>query len=79
MNRRQVIELVLAALALVGAVWSGLNVRSIVDVAPIIDGERATTSVAYDPPLLVLTLLLTAVGLILAIVAVAGWRRERSA
>ncbi|MCV7230307.1 hypothetical protein [Mycolicibacterium komossense] len=78
-RRRAAIELVLAALALAGAVWSALDVRSVVDVAPIIDGERATTSIAYDPPMLVLTLLLITGSAVLTILAVARWRRSGSA
>lgn len=75
MRRRAALELVLAGLFLVGAVFSALNVRSVVDVAPIIEGERATTSIDYDPPMLVLTLMLVAAAAVLVIVAVARWRR----
>lgn len=76
LRRRAVLELVLAGLFLAGAVWSACNVRSVVDVAPIIDGERATTSIAYDPPMLVLTLILITAAAVLTIIAVAGWRRS---
>ena len=40
---RHIVQLVLATLALIGAVLSWLQVRSIVDVAPIADGQPATT------------------------------------
>ena len=75
MRRRAALEVILAFLFLAGAVWSALDVRSVVDVAPIIDGERATTSFAYDPPMLVLTLMLVTAAAVLVIVAVARWRR----
>ncbi|CAN5561241.1 hypothetical protein BH09ACT8_BH09ACT8_42350 [soil metagenome] len=75
-RRRAAVELVLAGLVLAGAVWSAMKVRSVVDVAPIIDGEPATTSLAYDPPMLVLTLMLITAAAVLVIVAVAQWRRS---
>jgi hypothetical protein len=74
-RRRAVLQLVLACCAVAGAVWSAQKVRTVVDVAPIIDGQPATTSLAYDPPMLVLTLLLTTVAAVFVIVAVARWRR----
>jgi hypothetical protein len=74
-RRRAVLLLLLAGCAVAGAVWSALKVRTVVDVAPIVDGQPATTSLAYDPPMLVLTLLLTTVAAVLVIVAVARWRR----
>lgn len=75
--RRAVVELLLAGLAAVGAVFSASSVRSVMDVAPIIEGEPATTSVAYHGPWLVLTLLLVTVATVLIVVAGARWRRER--
>lgn len=70
-----VVELVLACAAAVGCAitWSG--VRSTVTVAPVADGQPVTTSVVYDPPLLLLTLLLAAVAGILAVIGAARWRR----
>jgi NO-binding membrane sensor protein with MHYT domain len=76
--RRSVLELVLAALAAAAAVWAALNVRSVTEVAPIMAGQRPTTSILYDPPLMVLSLLLTAVAGVLAVVAVARWWRAVS-
>lgn len=76
-RRRAVVELVVAAVALVGAVFSAANVRALVDVAPIADGEPATVSVVYRAPWLSLTLLLVTVAGVLIVVAVARWRRER--
>lgn len=77
-GRRTVVELVLAASALIGAVISGLNVRTVAAVAPIAEGEPATTSVLYRPPLLSLTLFLVTVAGVLIVVAVARWRRQRT-
>jgi uncharacterized membrane protein (UPF0136 family) len=74
---RHVIQLVLAALALAGGVITGLQVRSVVFVAPVADGQPSTTSVAVDPPLMMLTWgLVTAAG-VLAVLGVAGLVRAR--
>jgi uncharacterized membrane protein (UPF0136 family) len=76
---RHVIQLVLAALAMAGGVLTGLQVRSVVLVAPVADGQPSTTSVAYDPPLMMLTWgLVTAAG-VLAVLGVAGLARARRA
>lgn len=76
---RHVIQLVLAALALAGAVLTGLQARSVVPVAPVADGQPSTTSFVYDPPLMLLTwLLITAAG-VLAVLGVAGLIRARRA
>ncbi len=72
---RAAAELALACTAALGCAVSWLEVRSTVPVAPIADGQPATTSVAYDPALLLLTLLLAAVAGMLAVVGVARWRR----
>jgi uncharacterized membrane protein YidH (DUF202 family) len=74
--RRTVVELVLAAVALVGAVVSAASVRAVVDVAPIVEGEPSTTSVVYRAPLVSLTLLLVTVAGVLIVLGVARWRRE---
>lgn len=76
MNGRVFIELVLAGLALIGAGVSWVHTRSTIAVAPIIDGQPATSSVVYDPQQLVLTLSLVTVAGILVVVALARWRRE---
>jgi hypothetical protein len=73
---RDVLRLVLAALAAVGAVFSWLGAQSVVEVAPILGGQPATTSVVYDPPLLALSLVLVAVAGVLVVLGVAGWRRR---
>ena len=76
---RHVIQLVLAVLALAGGVITGLQSRSVVFVAPVADGQPSTTSVALDPPLMLLTWgLVTAAG-VLGVLGVAGLIRARSA
>ena len=72
-------QLAVATLALIGAVLSWLQVRSIVDVAPIADGQPAATSVAYSPPLMMLTMLLATVAGVLIVLGVAGLIRGRRA
>jgi high-affinity K+ transport system ATPase subunit B len=70
------IELVLAVVAVVGCVLSWLAASSTVVVAPVLDGEPQTTSVAYSPPLLVLALILATIGGVLAVLGVARLRRS---
>jgi hypothetical protein len=74
---RHIVQLVLAALALAGAVLSWLQVRTNVDVSPIADGQPATTSVAYSPPMMLLTMLLATVAGVLIVLGVAGLTRAR--
>ncbi|CAN5576787.1 hypothetical protein BH10ACT9_BH10ACT9_54880 [soil metagenome] len=74
--RRTVVELVLAAVAFVGAIVSAASVRAVVDVAPIVEGEPSTTSVVYRAPLVSLTLLLVTVAGVLIVLGVARWRRK---
>ena len=59
-----------------GACGAGWRRRSTVVVAPILDGEPATTSVVYNPPMLVLTLMLATVAGMLAVDGVARLRRQ---
>jgi ABC-type spermidine/putrescine transport system permease subunit II len=47
-------------------------------VAPVLEGEPMTTSVVYSAPLLVLSLFLATVAGVLAVVAVARRRRNKS-
>ncbi|BBY87192.1 hypothetical protein [Mycolicibacterium tokaiense] len=77
-RRRALLELVLAVTALVGVVLSAVNVRQVVDVAPIAEGEPATTSVLYHAPPLVLALLLATVAGVLLVLAIARWRRPQT-
>ncbi|WP_343710753.1 hypothetical protein [Mycobacterium sp.] len=55
--------------------WSG--VRSTVPVAPVADGQPVTSSVVYNPQLLLLTLLLATVAGMLAVAGAARLRRAR--
>jgi hypothetical protein len=66
-----VVELALACAAAVGCAISWLGVRSTVPVAPVAEGQPVTTSVVYDPSLLLLTLLLATLAGILAVVGAA--------
>ncbi len=75
---RAIIELVFAVAAAVGCVVSWLSAQSTEPVAPILEGERWTTSQVYSPPLVALSLLLAALGGALIVVAVARLRRARS-
>ncbi len=72
------VQLVLSALTGVAAVLCWLQVKSWVDVPPITDGQPATVSVVYDPPLMVLTWLLATTAGVLAVLGVAGLRRRRT-
>lgn len=77
-QRRTALELVLAVVAAAGSVWSWLASQTTVPVAPILDGEPATTSIAYSPPMLVLTLMLATIAGILAVDGITRLRRARS-
>jgi hypothetical protein len=72
---RAVVELVLACTAVAGCAISCSAVRSTVAVAPVAKGQPETTSVVYDPSLLLLTLLLATVAGMLAVVGTARLRR----
>lgn len=72
---RGIVELVLACAAVVGCAVSWSGVRSTVIVAPVADGQPVTSSVVYDPALLLVTLLLATAAGMLAVVGVARLRR----
>jgi uncharacterized membrane protein YidH (DUF202 family) len=72
---RAILELVLAAAAVMGCVLSWLAAESTADVAPVIAGEPSKTSTVYDPSLITLSLLLVTVAGVLLVVGVARWRR----
>ena len=74
---RAVVELVVAAAAVAATGFSWLQSRSTIAVAPVVDGQPPTMSVVYDPPQLVLTLLVAAVAGTLAVVGVSRLRRAR--
>ncbi|CAJ1585597.1 hypothetical protein [[Mycobacterium] wendilense] len=73
--RRAALELCLAALAAAGCVASWLAARATVAVEPVLEGEPATTSVTYHPPLLALALFLATAAGVLTVLAVARLRR----
>ncbi|MGB8391660.1 hypothetical protein [Mycobacterium sp.] len=75
---RALVELGVAGAALVGAGVSWLHARHTMGVAPIADGQPITTSLVYDPQLLLLTLVLATVAGVLAVVGTARLRRARS-
>ena len=74
---RAVIELVLACAAFVGAVLSWSGAHHTVAVAPIADGQPSTTSLVYDPQLLMLALILLTSAGVLAVAGIARLRRRR--
>ena len=75
-RRGATIELVLAVVAALGAVLSWFGAQTVVTVAPILEGEPQTTSVAFSPPMLALMLLLATVAGVLAVDGVARLRRS---
>ncbi|MDP7737102.1 hypothetical protein [Mycobacterium paragordonae] len=77
MTARAIVELALAAAALVATALSWLQTRSTVAVAPVADGQPATMSVVYDPQQLVLTLMLATVAGIFAVLGVVRIRRAK--
>lgn len=72
---RAFVELLLACAAALGCAVSWFQVRSTVAVAPVAEGQPVTTSVVYDPQLMLLTLLLATAAGMLAVVGVARLRR----
>ena len=76
-KRGATIELALAVVAAIGAVLSWFGAQSAVTVAPILEGEPQTTSVAFSPPMLALMLLLATVAGVLAVDGLARLRRLR--
>ncbi len=74
---RALVELVLACAALVAAGVSWVHAHHTVRVAPIADGQPFTTSLVYDPQLLLLTLVLVTTGGVLAVVGAARLLRKR--
>lgn len=72
------VQLALAVLAAVGAVASWWQVRTVVDVAPVAAGQPATTSIAYYPPMMLLTLVLATAAGIFAVLGVVALCRLRT-
>lgn len=75
---RAILELALACAALLGAGLSWPASHHTVVVAPIADGQPSTTSLVYDPQLLMLTLVLLTSAGVLAVIGIARLRRARS-
>lgn len=76
---RAFVELTLACAALVGGGFAWVHARHTVGVAPIAEGQPVTTSLVYDPALLLLTLALVTTAGVLAVVGVARLLRARDA
>lgn len=72
---RAILELGLACAAFVCSGLTWLHSHHTVSVAPIADGQPSTTSVIYDPQLLLLTLVLLTTAGVLAVVGSARLRR----
>jgi hypothetical protein len=73
---RNVVLLIAAVFAAAGAALCWAQVTSLVKVAPVTEGQRSTVSVVYDPPMMVLGLVLATAAGVLAIYGVAGLRRR---
>jgi hypothetical protein len=73
---RAKIELVLAAVALIGCVLLWLEAKSTADVAPVVAGEPSKTSNVYDPWFITLSMLLLTVTGVLVVLGVTHWRRR---
>lgn len=74
---RHVVQLVLAALAGAAAVRTWLGVTSLVDVAPVTEGQPSTVSMVYDPPMMLLAFVLGTAAGVLAVLGVTGLVRQR--
>lgn len=73
-RRRTYVLLMIAVLAAAGCVVSWVQSQTAVDVAPISDGEPATTSVAYNASWIALALALATVAGVCVVVGVARLR-----
>ena len=76
MRARATIELVVAALAVLGGVASWLAARSAAVAAPVIASEPSMPTVTYDPSLIVLAVLLLTVAGVLTVLGVTRLRRH---
>ena len=72
---RHVLQLLLAVAAAAAAALCWSQVVSMVEVAPVTEGQPATASAVYDPPMMLLTLLLATTAGVLAVLGLAGIRR----
>jgi hypothetical protein len=64
------VALAVACAALTGVVLCWVHSRRTVSIAPIAEGQPSTTALVYEPPLLLLTMLLAIVAGVLAVVGV---------
>lgn len=71
-------ELIVACAAFAGAGLSWSHARHTLGVAPVADGQPATTQMVFDPQLLLLTLLLATIAGVLAVLGAARLRRAAS-
>lgn len=79
-SARHVVQLMLAALCAGAAALCWAQVSSLVDVAPVTEGEPATVSVVYDPPMMFLALVCGTAAGVLVVLGLAGLvRRARLA
>jgi hypothetical protein len=76
---RALVALALACVAVAGAGVTWVHARHAVRVAPIADGQPFTTSLVYNPQLLLLSLVLVTTAGVLAVLGIARLRRERAA
>ena len=74
---RALVELALACAALVGAGVGWSHAHHMQAVAPVADGQPPTTSLVYDPQLLLVTLVLLTTAGVLAVVGGARLWRAR--
>lgn len=74
---RHIVQLVVGVVAIAAAVLCWLQVTSLVDVPPVTEGQPASVSVVYDPPLMILSWLLATAGGVLVVLGGAGLRRDR--
>ena len=74
---RHLVQLVLAAIVATGSALSWLQVTTLVDVAPVTEGQPATVSVVYNPPLMLLAWTLATSAGVLAVLGIAGMLRRR--
>jgi hypothetical protein len=73
---RAIVELALAAAALIGCAVTWLAAKSTADVAPVIAGEPSKTSNVYDPSMITLSLLFVTLAGVLIVTGVARLRRR---
>ncbi|MGV9798303.1 hypothetical protein ACWDTP_09605 [Mycobacterium sp. NPDC003449] len=75
MNGRGLLDIAAGVVAAVGCLLSWLAASSTIDVAPVLPGEPATTSVVYSGPLLALAFVLATAAGVLLVLGIARLRR----